>query len=194
MKVFLESERLILRQFNMADADNLLALDSDPEVMRFINGGKPTDYAFIAEIFLPKILSYYDKYENYGFWAAMEKSSQYFIGWFHFYPAIETNFGVELDIVKNGDIALGYRLKREQWGKGYATEISRSLIEKGFSEWGLQKVVAWALAANTASRRVMEKVGLKLEKEFSFKESQLPFFSESERKAVMYSIDKSIQM
>lgn len=191
MKLFLESERLMLRKFDRADLDNLLALDSDPEVMRFINGGKPTDYAFISEIFLPKILSYYDKYENYGFWAAIEKSSQEFIGWFHFYPAIENAFAIELDLVKEGEIALGYRLKREKWGKGYATEISRSLIEKGFSEWGVEKVVAWALAANIPSRRVMEKVGLKLTKDFSFKESQLPFFSEPERKAVLYSIDKN---
>ncbi|MCL1471685.1 GNAT family N-acetyltransferase [Argonema antarcticum] len=192
MKGFIETERLILRQFNDEDADNLFALDNDPEVMRFINGGNPADRAFIQEKVLPRIRSYYSKYENYGIWAAIEKSSQDFMGWFHLYPAIENAFAVEINLVKDDEIALGYRLKRDKWGKGYATECSRLLVEKGFSQWGVQRVVAWALAENKASIRVMEKAGLKFEKEFMFKESQLPNLKPLELKAVMYSLDKSI--
>ena len=186
MKVFLETERLILRQFTDADVDNVFTLDSDPEVMRFISGGKPNDYAFIETVFIPRILGYYGKYANFGFWAAIEKSTQDFCGWFHFYPATENLFAVELNIVTDAEIALGYRLKRDKWGKGYATEVSQLLVEKGFAEWGVKRVVAWALKDNKPSIRVMEKVGLKYEKEFSFTENQLPNLGESERKAVKY--------
>jgi RimJ/RimL family protein N-acetyltransferase len=190
MKVFLETERLILRQFTEEDSDNLFELDSDPEVMRFINGGKPTDYEVIKKRTLPKFLEYYDKFENYGFWAVEEKSSDEFIGWFHFIPALDNKFAVELNLVKNDEIALGYRLRSSRWGKGYATEGSQALVFKGFAEWGVQRAVAWALAVNKASIRVMEKAGLKLEKEFMFKESQLPNLPPWERKAVKYALNK----
>ena len=59
-----------------------------------------------------------------------------------------------------------YRLWKSAWGKGYATEGSRALIRKGFTEFGVQRVVAQAMAVNQASRRVMEKAGLKLVRTF----------------------------
>ena len=58
------------------------------------------------------------------------------------------------------EVELGYRLRRSAWGKGYATEGSRALIHKGFTELGVRRVVARTMAVNTASRRVMEKAGL----------------------------------
>ena len=61
-----------------------------------------------------------------------------------------------------GEVDLGYRLRKSAWGKGYATEGSRALIRKGFTEFGVQRVVAQAMAVNQASRRVMEKAGLTL--------------------------------
>jgi RimJ/RimL family protein N-acetyltransferase len=190
MNIFLQTERLFLRQLTEDDAAHLFELDSDPEVMRFINGGLPADYKVIQNQTLPKFISYYEKYETYGFWAVLEKPSQAFIGWFHFYPAIENAFAAELKLVNDDEIALGYRLRQSTWGKGYATEASRTLILKGFTEWAVQRVVAWALAENKASIRVMQKVGLKFEEEFSFKESQLPYFNASQRQAVKYALDK----
>lgn len=190
MKVFLETQELILRQFTEQDADNLFLLDSDPEVMRFINGGKPTESEVIKKQGLPRLLEYYQKYKNFGFWATIEKSSNEFIGWFHFYPAIENKFAVELQLVNNHEIALGYRLRKSSWGKGYATEASQALVSKGFADLNVQRVVAWALTANKGSIRVMEKAGLKFEKEFAFTESQLPNLQPLERKAVKYGVSK----
>lgn len=187
MEVFLETSRLILRQFTDADVDNLFDLDSDPQVMRFINGGTATDYEVIKTRVLPKWLEYYQQYEHYGLWATLEKYSQEFIGWFHFYPAVENAFAVELNLVTADEIALGYRLKSASWGKGYGTEGAQALVAKGFNSWGVQKVSAWALKQNQASIRVMEKVGLSFEKEFTFTASQLPQLSERERQAVKYS-------
>ena len=61
-----------------------------------------------------------------------------------------------------GVAELGYRLRRSAWGRGYATEGARALVAKGFTELGVRRVVAQTMAVNTASRRVMERVGLRL--------------------------------
>jgi len=168
MKIFLETERLILRKFTEADADNLLELDSDPEVVRFTSdAGKPKDYTVIQTTTLPKFLALYKQYEGYGYWAAVEKSSQAFIGWFFFRPVVHALY-FNPALANESDIELGYRLRKAGWGKGYATEGSKALIFKGFSQLRTQRVVAVALAANVASVRVLEKAGLKLENRFVY--------------------------
>jgi RimJ/RimL family protein N-acetyltransferase len=157
MRVFLETDRLVLRQFTMADADNLVQLDADPDVMRFVTGGIPTSRKEILDEFLPAFLGYYRRYEGYGFWAVIEKETGEFLGWFHFRPRPDAD---------PGEAELGYRLRKSAWGQGYATEGSRALIRKGFTEHGVQRVVAGAMAVNQASRRVMEKAGLTLVRTF----------------------------
>ena len=156
-QVFLETDRLVLRRFTRTDVENLAGLDADPDVMRFVNGGVPTSRDEIENEVLPAFLGYYQRYREYGFWAAIEKSSGEFLGWFHFRPRP----GTALDQAE-----LGYRLRKSAWGKGYATEGSRALIRKGFTEFGVQRVTAEAMAANVASRRVMEKAGLTLVRVF----------------------------
>jgi RimJ/RimL family protein N-acetyltransferase len=87
VQVFLETERLVLRQFTEHDVDELVELDGDPEVMHFITGGRTTPREEIEKEVLPAFLRYYERYTGYGFWAAIEKSTGQFIGWFHFRPA-----------------------------------------------------------------------------------------------------------
>ncbi len=86
MDVFLETERLILRQFTTDDIDHLVELDSDPEVMFHITGGLPTSREEIETDYLPAFLDYYRRYPGYGFWAAIERNTGDFVGWFHFRP------------------------------------------------------------------------------------------------------------
>jgi RimJ/RimL family protein N-acetyltransferase len=151
VRVFLETRRMVLRRFTMADADDLFDLDGDPEVMHFLTGGRPTPREEIENDVLPAFLRYYERGDRYGFWAAVEKFTGEFLGWFHFRPR------------EDGDpdeAELGYRLRRSAWGKGYATEGSRALIRKGFTELGVRRVVAETMVVNAASRRVMEKAGL----------------------------------
>jgi RimJ/RimL family protein N-acetyltransferase len=151
--VLLETERLILRRLTAQDADALVELDGDPEVMRFVTGGRPTARAEIENEILPALLAYYERPGGYGFWAAVEKPGGAFLGWFHLRPGP----GAPPD-----EPELGYRLRRSAWGRGYATEGSRALVRRAFAELGARRVTASATAANHASRRVMEKAGLRL--------------------------------
>lgn len=157
MEIFLETERLVLRRFTADDVDDLVELDSDPDVMRYINGGRPTPRHEIESDVLPTFLEYYERFAGYGFWAAVEKSTGRFVGWFHFRPAKGG---------RSDEIELGYRLRKSAWGKGYATEGSRALIQKGFADLGVRRVFASTMVVNAASRRVMEKAGLRFVRVF----------------------------
>jgi RimJ/RimL family protein N-acetyltransferase len=155
--VFLETDRLLLRRFTEADVDNLVDLDSDPDVMRYISGGRPTSREEIERDVLPAFLRYYQRHAGYGFWAAVEKSTGEFLGWFHLRPKPDGD---------PDEPELGYRLRKSAWGKGYATEGSRALVGKAFTELGAHRVYAETMAVNTASRRVMDKAGLRLVRVF----------------------------
>ena len=150
VEVLLTTDRLLLRRFTLDDADDLLALDSDPEVRRFIEDGEPVTREASIET-IEWWLSHYEPHDIYGFWAAIERETGTFIGWFHFRP----HEGSPRD-----EPELGYRLVASSWGKGYATEGSRALIDMGFSSDRVQRVVAETMTVNGASRRVMEKAGM----------------------------------
>jgi RimJ/RimL family protein N-acetyltransferase len=157
MDVFLETERLILRRFTPADLDLLVELDADPAVMRYITGGRATTRSEIEGDILPAWLGYYERFAGYGFWAALEKPSGAFLGWFHLRPRRDD---------PPDEPELGYRFRKSAWGQGYGTEGSRALIAKAFQELGATRVYATTMTVNTASRRVMEKSGLQFIRTF----------------------------
>lgn len=149
--VVLVTGRLVLRRFTGSDVDLLVELDADPVVMRFISGGEPTPRAVVQAEILPAILRDYERDADRARWAAVEKSTGDFLGWFALRPP------------ENGpddEVELGYRLRRSAWGKGYATEGSRALVHRAFTGLGVARVYAETMAVNAASRRVMEKAGL----------------------------------
>jgi RimJ/RimL family protein N-acetyltransferase len=164
MRVALETERLILRAFTPEDVDDLTALDSDPAVMRYLNGGTPTPHAVIEREVLPRFIASSQADDGYGVWAAIERETGAFVGWFAFRPHEDGAVG---------EVSLGYRLRRSVWGKGYATEGARALIRQGFTALGAQRVVATTYQDNLASRRVMEKAGLSLARTFRMTPDQL---------------------
>ena len=75
MQIYLETERLLLRRFTPADVENLVELDSDPAVMRYLNGGVPTPRDIIERDILPRFLASYDEMGEFGRWAAIEKAT-----------------------------------------------------------------------------------------------------------------------
>lgn len=156
MHILLETERLRLRRFMESDVENLFELDNDRDVMRYINGGTPTAIDVIRDEILPGFLEYDDGLLAYGFWAVIGRQEGDFLGWVSLRPLEGTL----------REASLGYRLHKAAWGKGYATEAARALLDQGFGEMGLERVSATTYEKNVASCRVMEKLGMKLVRRF----------------------------
>ncbi|RAJ59215.1 RimJ/RimL family protein N-acetyltransferase [Streptomyces sp. PsTaAH-130] len=152
--IYLETERLALRRFTADDADLLIELDSDPAVMRYLSGGEATAPEIVRERQLPSVIAGYERWDgDLGLFAAYERDGGAFVGWFCLRP--------EPDGPRE-EAELGYRLRRASWGRGYATEVSRALLRKGFTELGLRTVWAETMTMNRGSRNVMEKLGMTL--------------------------------
>jgi RimJ/RimL family protein N-acetyltransferase len=92
----------------MADADNLVSMDADPDVMRFVAGGIPTSRGEIENEFLPAFRGYYERYEGCGYWVVIEKATGEFLGWFHYRPRKDA---------APGAVEFGYRptMPRNVW-------------------------------------------------------------------------------
>jgi RimJ/RimL family protein N-acetyltransferase len=135
----LRTARLRLDALTVAHASLCFDLDSDPEVMRYITGGQPTPRDEIERMVSE---------ERGNRWAACTIDGDTFIGWFALRKTLPREF------------ELGYRLRRDAWGVGYATEGARALVEHAFHERGAQRVWAQTMTVNTRSRRVMEACGL----------------------------------
>lgn len=149
-RTVLATERLRFRLLTLADLDNLIALNHDPGVMRYLDVRPPTREQTWAE--LGTSLREYEEFPGFGTWAAIEKSTGRFAGWF----SLRRHHSLPED-----HATLGYRLRRSVWGLGYATEGVRALVRLGFDELGLTRLSADTMAVNERSRRVMQKAGLR---------------------------------
>jgi RimJ/RimL family protein N-acetyltransferase len=154
--VRLETARLRLRQLTEDDVDRLVELDADPLVMRFINGGRETPRDEVVDEVLPRMTRWYAVRPDVGHWAAELRESEAFVGWFGLSPIAGDP----------ADLSLGYRLRREHWGQGLATEGTRALVREAFTEIGAERVSAETMTVNKASRRVLDKAGLRFSHTF----------------------------
>ena len=161
MNIYLETQRMILRELTFEDEENLLDLDSDPDVMKYLTHGIPSTREEIKAqlIRIREVLTKHNG--RYGLWAAIEKDSDKFMGWFLFRPDKEQPDNTDR-------IEIGYRLKKEFWGKGFASEGSKALLEKGFNEFNIPEIFAMAMKENKASRNVMEKLGMTYIREYLY--------------------------
>jgi ribosomal-protein-alanine N-acetyltransferase len=150
MIALLETPRLRLRPFTPADLPDLHRLDSDPTVMRYVI--PPRSYAETEE-YLQKILKNYEDPHGPVRWCMVEKETGAMAG-------VIGIFRLEDDT----DWEIGYRFFENFWGKGYATEALREVIDYGLHIRKLPRLVAVANPENRASYRVMEKVGMHFEK------------------------------
>lgn len=152
----LETARLSLRPFTAADLDDLAALHGDPAVMRYIDDARPVLREVVAEETLPGYLrAYRELPEGLGHRAIVERAGGRFAGWISLLPP--SSVGLE----DADGLELGYRLRQEVWGRGYATEAARAVVDAAFGHLGAERIVATTMAVNTGSRRVLEKVGLR---------------------------------
>lgn len=147
MIVLFQSTRLLFRQFTLDDADLIVELNSDPAVMQYLHE-PPTTKENAEEVLRNIILPQYES--GLGRWAVHLKYTQEFIGW----------CGLKFIKEKN-EIDLGYRFKKQYWGKGYATEAAQTCISYAFAHLNIQKIIARAHVENSASLHVIEKCGMR---------------------------------
>jgi ribosomal-protein-alanine N-acetyltransferase len=132
---------------------------SDPEIMRYIRA--PITNRSESENWINLVSSRWQS-DRFGFCAVIDKQSQKFIGWCGLWVLKE-----------NDEIEVGYALAKEYQGRGLATEAAARVLQYGFAELKLEKIVALARHENLASRRVMEKLGLKYDHTGTFYEMEL---------------------
>lgn len=162
----LETNRLYLKEFHISDADKMFLLNSDPKVIQFTG-----DRAFNNLEETIELIQNYDHYKIYGFgrWSVFLKDTNEYIGW----------CGLKYTKEKD-EYDIGFRFFKEHWNKGYATESALACIDLGFTKFKMNKIIGRAMSANIGSVKVLEKMGLKFEKNFDFDGVE----------GVIYSIEK----
>jgi ribosomal-protein-alanine N-acetyltransferase len=160
MKVVLETERLLLREYVEDDAQAFFELNSDPDVLRFVPDKPLLNVEQARQILIDHPIADYRKY-GFGRCACILKSTGEQIGF------AGLKYLEELEMV---DVA--FRLKRAHWGLGLATEAARASVHFGFSNLGLKQIIGLAMPENVASIRVLEKTGLRYVGTVTFWEKQ----------------------
>lgn len=147
-----ETERLVLRRWRDEDLESYAAMNADPEVMRFIGDGHVQDRAEARATFA-QIRGHWDEH-GFGRWALERKDSASVIG---FAGLGFPRFIPELATVPE----IGWRLARPHWGQGYATEAAVGSRDDFFRSFGYDHIISLAYPANTASLRIMTKLGFR---------------------------------
>jgi RimJ/RimL family protein N-acetyltransferase len=137
------------------DADLLFDLDQDPEVMRFLNDGKPTPRAEIEDYFIPRMLAFTNPATGCGLWAVEDSTSGDYLGWI-----LVREYGFGTSYHDSRIIELGWRIYRQSWGLGIATEAARAIMLAVVRQSGITRVCALADADNLGSIGVMKKLGM----------------------------------
>jgi ribosomal-protein-alanine N-acetyltransferase len=155
--IICETPRLILRKFNESDVDSLFSFLADPEVMRFSITG-PGTREDIQNRYLPSCLKRYSR-DGMGQWAAVRKSDGICVG--------ECGICVQ-EVDGEKEFEISYRMRRDCWGIGLATEAARACRDYGFEKAGLRRLISIIESENAASIRVAEKMDMTFEKRASF--------------------------
>ena len=143
--------RMVLRRTNWPDIDDVVALNADAEVMRYVDNGQPMTAARVLAEEMPRLMEHNGRADQLGYWTARDPATGGFLGWFNLTPVEGRPDTVEL----------GYRLRRRAWGQGYGVEGVLRMIEMARAA-GMATVIATMMAADVAARRLMEEAGLTL--------------------------------
>jgi RimJ/RimL family protein N-acetyltransferase len=156
MTLELKTERLVLRPLATGDAPALAVVNGDPEVMRYIGNGNARSLEE-TEALTAKVAAHWDAH-GWGAFAVREKDTGELVG-----LGILATPSFLPEILPATEV--GWRVRRDRWGRGYAPEAARAVIGFAFGELGLDRVVSCIHSENAASVRVAEKLGMVLERE-----------------------------
>jgi RimJ/RimL family protein N-acetyltransferase len=154
MTPHLETERLWLAQWSLADLPAARPIFTDPHVMRYINDGHP-----LADDEIGKFIARQQKHflsRGFCLWKLLLKPEGRLIGFCGLQP-------LELDEIS--EVEIGWRLAKDQWGRGLATESARVALRDVVEHAHLSRVIAIAMPENHASLRIMEKLGMAYERD-----------------------------
>ena len=146
----LRTQRLLLRPWRAEDREPFAAMNADPTVMEYFPATLSRDK---SDALAERIDSDIQRL-GYGFWAAEIPGEAAFIG---FVGIVAANS----DMPFAPAIEIGWRLAKEHWGRGVASEGARAAADFGFEELGLEQIVALTAAGNARSRRVMDRLGMR---------------------------------
>jgi ribosomal-protein-alanine N-acetyltransferase len=169
MKTIIETERLYFGEFLESDDKNILELDSDPEVHQYLGQNPISNIGEAREIVKFIRQQYSDN--GIGRLAIFEKASKEFVGWGGFKLITQITNGHQ------NYHDLGYRFIKRFWGKGYATESSRAVVQYGFNELKLPVIYAIADVGNLKSQNVLKKCGF-VEQEVFLHEHMMHYWYE----------------
>lgn len=163
LTLIFESERLIFRPIEVSDLDIAVALWGDPEVTRFVADGISSQEELAEE--MPTVIRRCCG-GCIGIWILTEKTGGEKIGEAFLLPMPVEIDDTDWDLVEGeeipeGDIEVGYILRRSAWGRGYATEACGRLLRFAFEDSPLEEIVATIDPENIASRRVLLKCGMR---------------------------------
>jgi len=151
MKIFIETERLIIREILPEDVDGMFEMDADPEVHQYL-GNQPIKTKEESAKMIAFIRQQYVDY-GIGRWAMIEKETGNFMGWAGFKLNTATING------HTNFVDVGYRMIPKYWGKGYATEAAKACMDYGIHQLKLNPIYAYIDIENTGSRNVLIKTG-----------------------------------
>ena len=161
---YLETERLIIRNWKEQDRDLFYFINSDDKVMEFFPFRRDRR---ASDKMMDDLRSNIER-DGYGFTALELKQSSECLGFCGL-----ANVFAENDQEKDG-VEIGWRLAPQYWGKGYATEAARKLIDFGFNELKLDEIISFAVKGNQKSFAVMERLGMKHDKSRDFDHHRVP--------------------
>ena len=137
------------------DANLLYKLDHNPNVMKYINGGKPSTKEDIEKIYIPRMLSYTNHKKGWGLWKVNLIENNEFIGWVLVRPMDFFSDDPQFE-----NLELGWRFLESSWGKGYATEAALSIMNALIDNKSATQFTAIAVSENLASIAIMKKSGM----------------------------------
>jgi ribosomal-protein-alanine N-acetyltransferase len=156
MKVILETDRLLLREYVEEDAEAFFKLNSDPEVLRFVPDKRLLNVEQARQILVDHPIADYRKH-GFGRGACVLKSTGEPIG-----------FAGLKYLEEFGEVDVAYRLTPTHWGLGLATEAALASVRFGFADLGLKRIIGLVMPENIASVRVLEKTGLRYTETVTF--------------------------
>jgi len=173
----IETDRLYLRNWSEADAEPFERQTNTPAVMQWLGGVKPPE--FIRQVVVDRFMRWQDE-RGFTFWAVERKSDGELLGFCGIKIADDPGSPVE------GEYEIGWRLREDAWGQGYAREAAFASLGRLFSHTDAERVVSLTVQGNAPSWGLMERLGMTRRPDLDYRGA-----SWAEGKVIAYMLDKS---